>query len=237
MLICAAFSGKSQKKTEERNTRHHKMEKNHIFLEQIVVGPLAVNCYLLGDERLKKVAIIDPGCDEHAITAAIERHQLTPVSIINTHGHIDHVGANKALHDKYDIPLHIHEADGPLLAMEQDRELQMLIGGRPSPPADAYFAGGDTLKIGDLAVEVLHTPGHTPGSVCLKCPLGIITGDTLFNMGIGRTDLPGGDMDSLFRSIREKLYVEDASTVIYPGHGPTSTIGDEMTFNPFVRHE
>jgi glyoxylase-like metal-dependent hydrolase (beta-lactamase superfamily II) len=158
------------------------------------------------------------------------------VSIINTHGHIDHIGANKALRDKYDIPLQIHEADGPLLTLPQDRELQMLIGGAPSPPADAFFTGGDTLRIGNLAVEVIYTPGHTPGSVCLKMSLGIITGDTLFNMGIGRTDLPGGDTDALFRSIEEKLYREDPSTVIYPGHGPTSTIGEEMRFNPFVRH-
>ncbi len=212
------------------------MEENHIFLEQVVVGPLAVNCYLLGDGRLKKVAIIDPGCDERGIMDGIERNHLTPVIIINTHGHIDHIGANKSLHDKFDIPLHIHEADGPLLTMEQDRELQLLIGGKTSPAADAYFTDGDTLKIGDLAVKIMHTPGHTPGSVCLKFPLGIITGDTLFNMGIGRTDLPGGDTESLFRSIREKLYREDPSTVIYPGHGPTSTIGDEMQFNPFVRH-
>jgi len=212
------------------------MDTDNIILEQIVVGPLAVNCYLVGDRGLGKIAIIDPGCEGKTIRAAIERLRVEPVCIVLTHGHIDHIGANRELHEKYDIPIFIHQEDAPLLTVEQDRELQILIGGSPSPPADDFIAEGESMRIGDVELSFIHTPGHTPGSVSIKCAQGIITGDTLFNMGVGRTDLPGGSMSTLIKSITEKLYREDPDTVIYPGHGPGSTIGDEMKFNPFVRY-
>lgn len=204
-----------------------------MILDRIIVGPLEVNCYLIGCSQGGEVAIVDPGADPRLIIDRIKSCQYKPLYIINTHCHIDHTGANAEIKRKYHIPLLIHQDDAPFLNETQDYSLQAILSANPSPPADRLLAEGDLINIGSRTLEVIHTPGHSPGGICLKFPGGILTGDTLFCRGIGRTDLPGGSYPQLIDSVKNKLFILDKSLPIYPGHGPFSTIGEEMEENPF----
>ena len=206
---------------------------------QLMVGPLQANCYLLADGPGKPAAIIDPGGDGPLIKAAVERDKLQPVVIIDTHGHIDHIAANSYLKELYQIPLLIHAADANSLTDPVLNLSALGLGKFSSPPPDRLLQDGDAIEVGDLRLEVLHTPGHTPGGICLLLrqigsPDIVFTGDTLFAGGVGRTDFPGGSMEELMNSIRNKLLVLPEETVIYPGHGPASTIGRERETNPFL---
>ncbi len=202
------------------------------------LGPLQANCYLLADGR-GAAAIIDPGGDPEEIFSVIEREGWTPAAVINTHGHVDHVAANRAAVERYRVPLLIHRDDAPALS-DPGLNLSSLGFGRlDSPPPDRELSDGDEIPVGGLVLEVIATPGHSPGSVCLLLdggeePAVIFTGDTLFAGGVGRTDLPGGSLDRLISSIRDRLLVFPDRTVILPGHGPSSTIGEEKCSNYFL---
>lgn len=202
------------------------------------VGPLQANCYLLADD-MGRVAVIDPGGDPEEIFSVIEREGWTPVAVINTHGHIDHVAANRAVVEHYRVPLLIHREDAPGLS-DPALNLSFLgLGCLDSPPADRELADGDEIPVGGLVLKVFATPGHSPGSISLlleggEGPAVIFTGDTLFAGGVGRTDFPGGSLDRLVSSIRDRLLVFSDDTVILPGHGGRSTIGEEKRGNFFI---
>ncbi len=194
-----------------------------MLIKPIVVGGMETNCYIVGDESTKEVFIIDPGGDYKILKSFINKNSLKPIAVINTHGHGDHIVANK----DFLVPIWIHREDGAFLR-DASKNLSGLMGsfldaGAPS----RLLEEKDILNIGKYTLEVLHTPGHTPGSICLKGDGVIFTGDTLFCSGIGRTDLPYGSEEEIIRSIKEKLLVLDDNFIVYPGHGPSTTIGNE----------
>ena len=206
----------------------------------LVVGPLMANCHLFYDKA--GVAIIDPGGDPESIAGVIEEIGLPVRAIVNTHGHADHVAANDVLRDRYDVPVLIHEADGWML-QDPNGNLSAMFGMPVSlRPGDRLLRDGDIIdleaglkpvdKAGSLTV--IHTPGHTAGGICLSYPGGLFTGDTLFAGSVGRTDFPGGDWDALSRSIKDRLLRLGDETIIYPGHGPNSSLGEERRCNPFL---
>lgn len=204
-----------------------------MLVKGLVVGPLQVNCYLVGCEETKEGIVIDPGGDAPAILPQIHALGLNIAYIVNTHGHIDHVAANRSVKEATGAPIAIHRLDAPWLTSPQGG-LALLLGVTPGPPADILLEEGDEVRFGNIGLKVLHTPGHTSGGISLLGEGVIFTGDALFNMGIGRTDLPGGDFKTLIESIRSKLFTLPEETVVYPGHGPATTIGREKRTNPFV---
>ena len=200
----------------------------------IVVGALETNCYLVYCEETRSCAVVDPGAEPERIFPEIFEEGLTPIVLINTHGHIDHVGANKEIKDHFGVPIYIHAGDNPMLSKVQQLELSLFLGASDSPPADHFMADGEEIRIGNGSLRVLHTPGHSPGSVSLLGDGFLLSGDTLFMEGVGRTDLPGGSQKQLEQSIREKIMTLPDEVVVLPGHGPHTTIGQERTNNPFL---
>jgi len=201
----------------------------------IIVGALETNCYIVYCENTGDCGIIDPGADAQKIIRLIAENNLNPVILINTHGHVDHIGANQDIKDKYDIPLYIHADDVQVLNSSLQSEMALILGAKKSPPPDEYLKEQDVLTIGEVQLEVLHTPGHSPGSVCFIGDNYLFSGDTLFCGGVGRTDLPGGSWDDLVSSIRNKLFNLDDIYSVLPGHGPASSIFQEKNSNPYVR--
>lgn len=199
-------------------------------------GSLATNCYILGCPETKEAVVVDPGWDSADIINLLEEENLHLNYIINTHGHGDHIGANGDLKEYSGAKIFIHQADAELLTDPQ-KNLSAAFGGKKvtSLPADGFLQDGDVIKVGtSIALEVLHTPGHTPGGICLKGANFILTGDTLFAGSIGRTDFPGGSYEELVTSIKKKLFTLEGDYFIYPGHGPGSTLEKERTSNPFI---
>jgi len=204
----------------------------------VTVGDFEENCYLYACPRTKEAVIIDPGDEAERILAAIKELEILPKYIINTHGHIDHICAIDAISEVYPIPLAIHSAD--VYMYTDERSAAMF--GRTAPlvkrKPDILLKEGDRITFGTLALDVLHTPGHTPGGVCLVSQsYCVFSGDTLFYRSIGRTDLPGGNYEQIITSIREKLYPLDEDLVVFPGHGEPTTIIEEKHENPFVTVE
>ncbi|QQS30145.1 MAG: MBL fold metallo-hydrolase [Sphingobacteriales bacterium] len=210
-----------------------------IQVESFTFNPFSENTYLLYDQT-GECLIIDPGCHNEAerkrLVAFIEKKKLTPVLLINTHCHVDHVAGNRFVADKYNIPLAIHEGEVPVLAFAL--QSGMLWGFRidESPKASVYLVPGETLRFGESELEILFTPGHSPASICLysKQDSFVIGGDVLFRGSIGRTDLPGGSYRTLIKSIEEQLLPLGDEVVVYSGHGPATTIGYERLNNPFL---
>lgn len=205
-----------------------------MLLEAMVVGPLQVNCYIVGCEETREALVIDPGDDGEQILQHIAQAGLTVKMIVNTHGHFDHVGANALLVAETGAPLHIHVSDAPFLPRIREHAAVYGLQVRVSPPPDRALHGGETLTVGTLPIQVLHTPGHTPGGICLQINDHLFSGDTLFADSVGRTDLPGGNHEDLVEAIRQKLFALPDSTIAHPGHGPDTTIGREKRLNPFV---
>ncbi|MGD9495756.1 MAG: MBL fold metallo-hydrolase [Armatimonadota bacterium] len=204
-----------------------------MILEELCVGPLQANCYLVGCSHSREGIVVDPGADAARIIAAIERLGLQVRYVLNTHGHVDHVAANAALRRATGARLLIHEADRELIERPHPFWAAMVGGVEPSEP-DGTIDEGDELAVGQLAVRVLHTPGHTPGCVCFALEDLLLTGDTLFAGSVGRTDLPGGSAAQLRRSLLRLREQFAASTCLLPGHGPRSTMGAEASSNPFL---
>ncbi|HEV2276337.1 MAG TPA: MBL fold metallo-hydrolase [Acidobacteriaceae bacterium] len=205
--------------------------------ETFPVGPLQCNCTILGDELTHEAIVIDPGDNVPQILARLAKRHLTVKQIVITHAHIDHVGGAVALRRITGAPILLNERDLQLLAM---MEMQAGWLGVPTPEVAAPdIAAEEGLRIGlpSIAGQVLHTPGHTPGSICLHFPEQnlLLAGDTLFAGSIGRTDLPGGDGKQILRSLRSRLLVLPDSTLVVPGHGPETTIGEERETNPFLQ--
>ena len=202
--------------------------------KEVVVGALETNCYLVYCEETLQCAVVDPGAEPERIFLEIAEAELKPVVIINTHGHVDHIGANRDMKDHFGVPLYIHAADSPMLGKIQQLELSLFLGAKNSPPADYLMSDGEEIKIGNSVLRVLHTPGHSPGSVSLLGDGFLLSGDTLFFEGVGRTDLPGGSQKQLEQSLREKVMTLPDETVILPGHGPLTSVGQERVNNPFI---
>jgi glyoxylase-like metal-dependent hydrolase (beta-lactamase superfamily II) len=206
-----------------------------LFVKQLPVGMIQANCYLAGCEETKEGVIIDPGDEAERILAEVEAAGLTIKYILNTHAHFDHIMANGPLVDALKVPLALHPLDLPLLRQNGGAAL-FGFEAPPSPDPDVELAEGDTISFGTHTFQVLFTPGHSLGHVSFYEPRAnvIFDGDVLFAGGIGRTDLPGGDFETLMASITEKLMVLPDETVVCSGHGPITTIGKERTGNPWL---
>ena len=207
-----------------------------MILRTIHVGITQTNCYIVGCEETHEGVVIDPGGNPKRILKAIEESGLTIRYVLNTHCHFDHMGANADVVAATGAPLALHPAELPIL---QSRGGATWFGVqvKESPMPDVELEDGQVLEVGTLRFQVLHTPGHSPGGVTfyLKEQGVAFDGDALFQMGIGRTDLPGGDWDTLARSIREVLFALPDETIIYSGHGPETTVGREKRSNPWMR--
>lgn len=205
-----------------------------MILETVAVGPLMVNCYILGCEKTREGLVFDPGGDPEKILAIVAEHDLKILNIVNTHGHFDHVGGNLALMEALGAGLLIHELDMPMLGRADDTALKYGLRAVNSPPPTGFLRDGESIACGSCRFEVLHTPGHTLGGCSLHGEGVVFTGDTLFAESVGRTDFPGGSAEALGRSIREKLFTLPDETIVYPGHGPATTIGHEKLYNPYL---
>jgi hydroxyacylglutathione hydrolase len=213
-------------------------EEQRPLVACVTVGAFQENCYLYACPETLEAVIIDPGDEAQRIVDRIQELKFIPKYIINTHGHIDHICAIDEVSAVYPVPLAIHPDDVHMYADEQAARMYRRVGPPVKRKPDILLREGDTLSFGMLTLEVLHTPGHTPGGVCLVSrPYCVFSGDTLFRRGIGRTDLPGGNFEQLIRSIREKLYTLDEELVVFPGHGDPTTIVEEKYENPFVTIE
>jgi hydroxyacylglutathione hydrolase len=209
-------------------------EKRRMEYISIIVGPLETNCYLVYCPETLECAVVDPGAEAGNITRQIAEKELKPRLILNTHGHVDHIGANRDIKDKYDIPLFIHSADSPMLESVLQSEMGLFLGAKDSPPADHFLDDGEEIKIGKSHLKVIHTPGHSPGSVSFLGDGFLLSGDTLFFGGVGRTDLPGGSWQEMVNSIRNKILTMPEEMIVLPGHGPHTTVGQEKRSNPFI---
>ncbi|HUK15288.1 MAG TPA: MBL fold metallo-hydrolase [Bryobacteraceae bacterium] len=205
--------------------------------EILPVGMLACNCSVFGDEQTREALVVDPGDDIARVLEILERHRLTVKAIVITHAHIDHIGGAQKLKQATGAPVYMNPADEGLQKM---MDVQAAWLGVPAPEAveiDAPANDGARLAIGLTEFHVMHTPGHTPGSISLWIPSErkLVAGDTLFRDSIGRTDLPGGDSRQILRSIHDKLLPLDEETVVIPGHGGITTLGREKQFNYFLQ--
>ncbi len=202
-------------------------------IHSLVVGRLQTNCFIVQSQA--EAIIVDPGDEPERILRFIKDINATPTRIVATHTHFDHVLGVDGVRKATKTPFMIHRDDLPMLESMQSRVRQFMGFESPPPPkVDGYLKDGELLELGDETIRVLHTPGHSPGSISLVGDGYVLTGDALFNQSIGRTDLPGGDLNTLVRSIMERLFKLEDDTTVYPGHGPETTIGDEKLANPFV---
>lgn len=205
--------------------------------EILPVGPLQCNCSIVGDDEGREGIVIDPGDDIDDIVAVVRKHGLKIKQIIITHAHIDHVGGAMKLRALTGAPILMNQNDHALLKMMDVQAMWIGVTDPGKIEIDQPVVQSDVVGVGALMAQVLHTPGHTEGSVCLYFPAQqkLIAGDTLFAGSIGRTDLPGGSFDKIIRSLHEKLLALPDETVVVPGHGPTTTIGAERENNPFLQ--
>lgn len=204
--------------------------------EIIAVGPLQCNCSVIGDEGTREAMVIDPGADINDVLALVSKHGLSVKQIVITHAHIDHVGGAMKLRQITGAPILLNQNDYALLKM---LDVQAAWVGMASPgkvEIDQELGEGEKLRAGSLEANVLHTPGHTEGSVCLYFPAQqkLIAGDTLFAGSIGRTDLPGGSLEKIMSSLHQRVLALPDETIVVPGHGPLTTIGEERERNPFL---
>jgi hydroxyacylglutathione hydrolase len=205
-----------------------------VIIKTLTVGPIMANCFIVGCEKTLEAAVIDPGAEPDRILMALAESNLSAKLIINTHGHFDHVGANKRLTEVTGAPILIHPLDAPMLNQLADSAAAWGMAAENSPPPDRELQDGDEVGFGQVMLKVLHTPGHTPGGISLYTAQAVFVGDTLFAGSIGRTDFPGGSFETLKASIQQKLFTLGDELKVYPGHNQPTTIGVEKRTNPFV---
>ena len=207
--------------------------------EILPVGPLQCNCSVIGDEVSRESIVIDPGDDVADVLAVVHKHKLKVQQIIITHAHIDHVGGAKKLQAATGAAILLNQNDYALLKMLDAQAAWLGMQSPGTVEIDQSVGQADKIRVGSLAADVLHTPGHTEGSVCLYFPLEkkLIAGDTLFAGSIGRTDLPGGSFEKIIRSMHEKVLTLPDDTIVIPGHGELTTIGEERESNPFLTRQ
>lgn len=210
-----------------------------MVVKQLEVGNFSVFCYLVGDEETQEGLFIDPSDESARLLSEAKSHGLNKIKyIVNTHCHVDHVMGNAAMVKKTGAKIVIHEKDAPFLT-KTDLYLLEMFRATPSPPADLLVKEDDVIRVGKVELKVIHTPGHSPGGMCLYTDGMVFTGDTLFVGAVGRTDFPGCSWEALESSVRNKLYVLPGDTIVFPGHNygpkPTSTIEYERRHNPYVR--
>ncbi|ABG04089.1 beta-lactamase-like protein [Rubrobacter xylanophilus DSM 9941] len=208
-----------------------------MILQKLTVGTFQENCYILGDEASGSGALVDPGDEAVRIALAVEQTGLEIEKILLTHAHIDHVGAVASLVEEYGCPVLAHRESEPLLEQLPTQALMMGLRFGKVPRLDGYIEDRERVEVGGLTLEALYTPGHAPGHLAfyLESEGALLSGDALFAGSVGRTDLPGGDAGLLMRSIKERMLVLPDETVVHPGHGPQTTIGNERAYNPFLQ--
>ena len=207
-----------------------------MFIKQMQVSHMAVFAYLVGDPITGDALVIDPADNIKGIVAEAQKNNLRINYIVNTHGHVDHISGNTEMQKATGAKIIVHEDDAIMLTHTPAMILKMF-GAKASPSADILVKDGDIISTGNVELKVIHTPGHSPGGICLYTPGYVFTGDTLFVEAVGRTDLPGGASQTLYKAVKEKLFVLPDETKVMPGHNygrtPTSTIGHEKKHNPF----
>ncbi len=207
-------------------------------IDRLILGDFQTNCYVVRrDEAATECLIVDAGLDAADLLAFLDEHRLSPTAVVLTHGHIDHIGGLTALRQQYPaLRVYVHALDADLMA--DPRANLSIFAGAPvkAEPADALLEEADTIQEAGITLKVLHTPGHTPGGICLyaESEALVFSGDTLFAEGVGRTDFPGGDATQLLESIRSRLLMLPDATAVYPGHAMRTTIAHEKAHNPFL---
>lgn len=204
------------------------------MIDTIVTPGMGVNCYLVSCDKTKKAVLIDPGAGSKRISEWLKEKDLDIELIILTHGHYDHIGAVEYLRNELNVKVAIHQDDAEMIT-DPAKNFSKLLGLNISlHPADIILQDNQEISVGEMTIKILHTPGHTPGGICILTEQGVFSGDTLFDGSIGRTDFPGGDLKTLLKSIREKLLVLSDEIKVYPGHESATTIGEERKSNPYI---
>lgn len=198
-------------------------------MKRIPAGIYDANCYIIWDEQSKEGIVMDPGGEEKTLIKAVKDENIKVKYILLTHSHADHTGAALKLKEEFKAPLCVNEEDYKMSVKGEE------MYGNIEGEVDQYIKQGDIFKVGNMKIECIHTPGHTPGGVCFLIGNYIFTGDTLFSGSIGRTDFPGGSFEAIIKNIKEKLMILDNEIKVFPGHGLESSIGNEKMYNPFLK--
>ena len=207
-----------------------------MLVERLTIGMLATNCYIVAPDRRGPAAVIDPAGEIKSIVSRLHKDELDCVGILCTHGHVDHMAGAGPLSDAVGAPVYIHEEDAGALASPRTKLIGLAGGVMATRPRQVhYLDDGGKVEVGDLELEVLHTPGHTPGGISFYTPGYLFCGDLIFQGSIGRTDLRGGSLQALLRAVKQKIWEMPDETRIMPGHGPETTLGEEKAHNPFLR--
>jgi len=205
-----------------------------MFLKKLTLGAFESNCYVLADRESSAAVIIDPGFQAEEILDLVKKHDLAVKWILSTHGHLDHAGAAQSLRLSLGAPYALHSDDLYLVKALGEQALMFGLAAGEEPEVDHQLSHGEVIRAGKIGLKVLHTPGHTPGSICFSIPGMVFSGDLLFAGSVGRTDFPRGSHQVLLRSITEQVFPLGKETMIYPGHGPETRVGDELNSNPFL---